>query len=204
MGNDDADRAGERGRLGEDHVVAATVGHGDVVTATGSDAAHAHHHRQVAFLRQFGEPVVQFVAAADRAARGIDAEHDRLHALVLGDVVELRAGEAAAPHDRSSDVNDRHLGGRDPRERMVLLHHLRVALEILCRGPGAGQCGEQRNASDRPGDPGAPASPEAALFQDHSCRRQRWHRFDLHGETPAGGCGETNRQFAIFPPIPLP
>ena len=202
--NDDAYRARERGRLGEDHVFTAAVGHRDIVAATGRDAAHAHHHRQVAFLGQFGQPVVKLIAAADRATRGIDAEHDRLDALVLRDVVELRTGEAAAPHDGAGDVDDRHLGGRHPRERVVFLHHLCIALEILCRGTGAGQRRQQRNACDRPGDPGAPAAPEAALFQDHSCGQRRWHLFDLHGGTPAGGGGEGKRQFAIFPRIPLP
>ena len=204
MRNDDADRARERGRLGEDHVLTAAVGHRDIVAATGRDAAHAHHHRQVAFLGQFGQSVVKLIAAADRATRGIDAEHDRLDALVVRDVVELRTGEAAAPHDGAGDVDDRHLGGRHPREGVVFLHHLCIALEILRRGTGAGQRRQQRNACDRPGDPGAPAAPEAALFQDHSCGWRRWHLFDLHDGTPAGGSGEGKRQFAIFPRIPLP
>ena len=195
MGDDDADRTRERRRLGEDHVVTAAVGHGHVVAAAGRDPAHAHHHGQVAARGELAEPVVDLVAATHGAAGRIDAEHDRLDALVLGDVVELGADEAVAPHDGAGEVHDRHLRRRRLGERVVLLDDAAVALKVLREGAGAPQGREQRDTRHRPGDPGAPPSPGTGVLEDHP--RGRLLAFDLHVLVSCNTEGKARRNRGI-------
>ena len=87
--------------------------------------------------------MMQFIAAADGAPGRIDPQHDRLDLLILLDVVELGAGEPLPAHDRSGDIDNRHLGGCDPGERMVFLHDSCIPLKILGRRPGTRQGHQQ-------------------------------------------------------------
>ena len=75
--------------------------------------------------------MVDFVTAAHGAARGVDAEHDRLDGLVLGNLVELGPDEAVAPEDGPGDAQNGHLARRRLGERVILLDHAGIPLEIL-------------------------------------------------------------------------
>ena len=111
MGNDHADRAGPGGRLGEDALGLVAHAHRHVVAAAGRDPAHADDHGNMGFLGQLAEVVEHVVAAGDRAAGRIDADHKRLQIAVLDvfpGMVDLLFEEPFAAEDRAFDREDGH------------------------------------------------------------------------------------------------
>src|SRR3954453_18460725 len=88
---EDADRAGERARLGEDLVSAA----GHVVAPRAGDGAHRDDDR-LAGLARAGDLAPDRVGGYGRTAGGVDPEHDRPGLLVTyGGPQSRRHGVAA-------------------------------------------------------------------------------------------------------------
>ena len=172
MGDDDANRAGERGRLGEDHVLAATVGHGHVIPAAGRDRPHADDDLQVALLHDRRQAVMDVVAAGHGAPRGVDPENDRLDRLVVGDPVELLAGESRSPHDCPDHIDDRHPAGGVLGERVPAFLDLSRLLEISRIGAEARDRHQRRHPGDCPGDPRPAFASAPGLTEDHRRRRR--------------------------------
>jgi hypothetical protein len=83
---DDADRARHRRRMRDDPVGGAR----DVVAARRGDVAERRDHRHVLLLLEADDLAVELVARGDPAAGAVDAEEDRLHAVVVLRLVELR------------------------------------------------------------------------------------------------------------------
>ena len=118
--NDHADRAGDRRRLGIDRLGLVADRHRDVVPAAGRHAPHADDERNVPFLAQLVQVVIDVVGAGDGAAGRIDPQHDRLDVLVLANLVDLLLDEAVARHDHPFDREDGDLVGAI----LISLHEL--------------------------------------------------------------------------------
>ena len=176
MGDDDADRAGERGRLGDDHILAAAVGHRHVVSAAGRDRTHADDDRQITLLHERREPVEDLVAAGHRAPRGLDPEDDRLDRLVLGDPIDLLAGESRPPHDRSDHVDNRHPAGGILGERVPAFLDLPRLLEVAGVGAEAGHGHHSRQSGDHPGKPREASSTRGRRVGRRGGEGRRIHR----------------------------
>ena len=115
---------------------------------------------------------MDLVAAGHGAPRGVDPENDRLDRLVVGDPVELLAGESRSPHDRPDHIDDRHSAGGVFGERVPAFLDLSRLLEIPRIGAEARHRHQRRHPGDRPGDPRPAFAPPPRLSEDHRRRRR--------------------------------
>ena len=76
---------GHRGGMGQDAVGRQR----HVVAAGGADVEDGGDHRHLAALLEPHDLVIQDVGRGDRAARAVDAEHDRAHPIVVLGLLEL-------------------------------------------------------------------------------------------------------------------
>ena len=129
---EDADRTGDRGRLGENLVAV----HRDPVAARRGDIAHRHDDRLVRGLGQLDFAPDQF--RRERiAARRVHAQHDRAHAVVLARAADQfggrfaadRAGRLVAAEDLALGHDDGDLRAR-VRQRVRAARARQIILEV--------------------------------------------------------------------------
>ena len=159
---DHADRPRHRRRVGHDLIGRA----GHVVAAGRGEVAERRDHRDLVLPLETDELAVHLVARGDAAPRAVDAEHEGLHPLVLGGLLELGldAADRRLLLDQPEGVPGRevrdHAGDVDEQDLVAALALDRGLLERPLALQDAERVPEDDEAARRPeGERGEEGEP---------------------------------------------
>src|SRR5205807_441276 len=134
-------------------------GHRDVIAPAGRHAPHAGDDGKALVVAELLQVVKQIIRAADGAAGGIDADHDRLDVLVFADLIDLVLDKTFALQDQAVDRDDRHLVIRRFLAGDILLFDAVARVEIVGQLDHHPQDDQAADDEAEPADPAPEARP---------------------------------------------